>query len=127
MTSPNILSQTWTKETKRRSKMYGVHLYWERDADGSWFFVIGKELVDGFLTESAVIRAGLKRLKELEQEKMEELELELMDVDRSIEKLLMAPQHIGENQMGDWELEDLRNRHKELKDLLEYPPIRERL
>lgn len=105
--------------------MYGIFLHWERDADGTWCFTVGEEKVEGFWAESSAIRAGFKRLKELEAKKMEELEMELLDVSRSIEDIFLAPQHIGELSAGV-ELNVLLARQNELRDTLDFPPDEER-
>lgn len=106
--------------------MYGIYLRWEMDANGTWFYEIGEIKVEGFVFESGVIRAGLSHLKELEKKKMDELQTELNDVNRSIEQLLLAPQHIEEINPEQDTLNVLLGRHAEIVDLLDYPPREER-
>lgn len=104
--------------------MYGLRLRWEIDADGSWFYTIGEVKVDGFWCESAAIKAGLNHLKRLEQQKMDELQAELKDVERSIHHILMGVQHIGEPVfMQDVALDVLLQRKAEITELLEYPEL----
>lgn len=101
--------------------MYGIRLYWEIDADGSWFYTIEDVKITGFWCESAAIKAGQHHLKQLEKKKMEELQAELADIDRNIEQLIRAPQHIGELTYDMSSLDSLLERRGKVLELLEYP------
>lgn len=101
--------------------MYGIRLYWEMDADGSWFYTIGELKVTGFWCESAAYRAGLRQLKTMEKKMLEDLEAELIDVNRCIDQIIMAPQHIGELSYDSSSLESLMGRRTEIVKLLENP------
>lgn len=102
-----------------------MYLYWIRDADGSWSYVISDttiiETKTGFRFEFTAIKAGLTNLKQRKQRKMEELQQELNDVNRSIEQVLFGKSnHIGVSptQETQNELDFLYARRKNIKEIM---------
>ncbi len=115
---------------RRTNRMYGLHLYWYREFDNKWSYIIlHKEIIvverkDGFRFEYSAIRAGQTSLKAREKIKMEELQQELDDVNNIIEQFLFGKSvHIGvfRTKEEQEELDQLCDRRDNLKELLSFP------
>lgn len=92
------------------------HFHVEWVGDGTWRYIIGKEIKTGFTFESHAILAAQERIKQ-----MDSLEMELIDVRKSIANLLFGPQPFNEiaNKEHQEQLESLYAREGELEKLLD--------